>query len=90
MPKKMQKVLSILVEIIVFIFLLILLINSKEVITRLIKSGQTSPAMELPMYYVYAASIVGFSLGVIRSIQSIVKSTIKLFKDKSNQLGVSE
>ncbi|HAS73934.1 MAG TPA: TRAP transporter small permease [Clostridiales bacterium UBA8960] len=89
MPKKMQKVLSILVEIIVFIFLLILLINSKEVITRLIKSGQTSPAMELPMYYVYAASIVGFSLGVIRSIQSIVKSTIKLFKDKSNQLGVS-
>lgn len=90
MPKKVQKVISLLVEIIVFVFLLTLLINSSGVIERLVKSGQTSPAMELPMYYVYAATIVGFALGVIRSAQSIILSTMRLFDKKSNQVEVSE
>jgi len=90
MPKMIQKLINILIEIVVFAFLAILLFNSKEVIVRLIQSGQTSPAMEMPMYYVYAATIVGFSLGVFRSIQSIIISIMKLFKDKSNLTEVSE
>lgn len=90
MPKKVQKLLGILVEIIVLVFLGVLLVNSQDVIKSLIKSGQKSPAMELPMYYVYSASIVGFSLGVFRSIQSIFKSVIALFRGTSKRLEVTK
>lgn len=90
MPKIVQKILSIVVEIIVLIFLGVLLFNAQDVIKSLIKSGQTSPAMELPMYYVYSASIVGFALGVIRSVQAIVKSILALTKNNARKLEVTK
>ena len=36
-----------------------------------ISSGQVSPAMGLPMQYVYAAPVVGMVLTVIRLVQKI-------------------
>lgn len=89
MPKKVQAVLGITVDFVVLAFFVLLLVNSQQVIERLISSGQTSPAMGLPMVYVYAAAIVGFTLSVIRSIQSIVFSLKNLFK-KSNDLEVAK
>ena len=34
-------------------------------------SGQTSPAMEVPMYLVYAIIPIGFALASLRSVQAI-------------------
>lgn len=39
-----------------------------------ISSGQVSPAMGLPMQYVYAAPVLGFTLTAIRLIQKIIEA----------------
>ena len=47
-----------------------------------ISSGQVSPAMGLPMQYVYAAPVVGMILTIIRLIQKIYYAlTVKEWED---------
>jgi len=40
-------------------------------IHALIKTGQTSPAGEIPMYFVYVSLLVGFILTILRLVQRI-------------------
>ena len=42
-----------------------------KVTKTLIDNGQSSPALLIPMWKVYGASVVGFSLGLIRCAQQI-------------------
>lgn len=72
---------NLIVEIIILLFFGFLCFNSIEVVQRLYVSGQTSPAMELPMYLVYASTVVGFGLTIIRSLQNLVILT-KVLKHK--------
>lgn len=44
---------------------------SIDVIVNIQSSGQTSPALEIPMYLVYAVVPVGFGLAALRSVQNI-------------------
>ncbi len=57
-------------------FLSILFIRSLEVVSQIAASGQLSPSLQLPMQYVYAASTVGFFLGLVRYIQFIVRKYV--------------
>jgi C4-dicarboxylate transporter, DctQ subunit len=46
--------------------------NATFVVKRISASGQTSPAMGLPMVVIYASLVVGFALAILRGVQKIV------------------
>ena len=71
LPKSWRKAIDIVMEFIVLGFFAFLLFNSFAVVKRIGNSGQTSPALGLPMIVVYVSLIVGFALTCLRGIQKI-------------------
>ncbi len=62
-------------------------VNGAVSVTKtLINNGQTSPALLIPMWTVYGASVVGFALGIIRSVQQI----FLLYADMKRKAGNSK
>ena len=80
-PIPLQKVLMYIDKIINFLLFLVLFIYSFTVIKATYLSGQTSPAMQLPMWTVQISVTVSSLLSMIRSIQNLshlVRGKIKL------------
>ena len=80
-PIPLQKVLMYIDKIIIFLLFLVLFIYSFTVIKATYLSGQTSPAMQLPMWTVQISVTVSSLLSMIRSVQnllSLVRGKIKL------------
>ena len=80
-PIPLQKVLMYIDKIIIFLLFLVLFIYSFTVIKATYLSGQTSPAMQLPMWTVQISVTVSSLLSMIRSIQNLshlVRGKIKL------------
>ena len=65
-------------EIIVFGFAVFIAITGITVYQKITWSGQLSPAIGLPMQFVYAAPLVGFVLTAIRQLQCILRRIKKL------------
>ena len=59
--------------IIVLAFAIFIAATSVTVFQKITASGQISPALHVPMQFVYAAPLVGFFLTAIRQIQCIIK-----------------
>ncbi len=72
LPKSWRKPLDVFVEFFVLAFFGLMLYNSVFVVQKIGRSGQTSPALGLPMVAIYVSLIVGFLLAVIRGIQKII------------------
>ena len=72
-PKKARPYVEILSEIIVLAFAIFIAATSVTVFQKITASGQISPALHVPMQFVYAAPLVGFFLTAIRQIQCIIK-----------------
>lgn len=70
-PTKLRNTINILVDAINLAVMALLLKSSFTVIQNAVKSQRKSPAMQLPMYIVYLCLVIGFGLGVVRSIQMI-------------------
>ena len=80
-PIPLQKVLMYIDKIIIFLLFLVLFIYSFTVVKATYLSGQTSPAMQLPMWTVQISFTVSSLLSMIRSIQNLshlVRGKIKL------------
>ncbi|EGQ79639.1 TRAP transporter small permease [Fusobacterium animalis] len=80
-PIPLQKVLMYIDKIIIFLLFLVLFIYSFTVVKATYLSGQTSPAMQLPMWTVQISVTVSSLLSMIRSIQNLshlVRGKIKL------------
>jgi TRAP-type C4-dicarboxylate transport system permease small subunit len=71
-----KKVVDFISTILTLVFLGALFIRSLTVVGQIAASGQLSPSLGLPMQYIYAASSVGFFLGLLRYIQFIVRRYI--------------
>ena len=71
MPKGIKRGYAIVAYILFLIFAVAIIYYGILVVGMQITSGQVSPAMGLPMQYVYAAPVVGMVLTVIRLIQKI-------------------
>lgn len=56
--------------------------HSFGTVAAVIKTGEASVALHLPMQYVYASSVVGYGLGTVRYLQRIVL----LFLEKRSKL----
>ncbi len=72
-PKGMRPYIEILSEVIVLAFSVFIAFTSVTVFQKISASGQVSPALHIPMQFVYAAPLVGFVLTSIRQIQCIVR-----------------
>lgn len=82
--KKMYVVLQLLLNIILFTFFIYLSYYSFGYLMMSIDSNQLSPALEIPMYYIQVAPLIGFSMASIRAMQQIILDITKLVKGTYN------
>lgn len=82
LPEIVRKVMYLAVEVVVTVMMAVFAFYSIQVIQNYIKSAQTSPALQVPMWLIMLCTIVGFGLGTVRGIQSIIKM-IMHFGEKS-------
>ena len=69
MPPKVKNVINIIVDLVTAATMCLLGVNSISVIQKIIKSGETSPAMKWPMWIIYSMMLVGFFLATLRGLQ---------------------
>ncbi len=72
MPKRIKRGYAIVAYVLFLIFAIAIVYYGILVVGMQITSGQMSPAMGMPMQYVYAAPVVGMVLTVIRLVQKII------------------
>ena len=77
-PKKLRPYIELLSEIIVLAFAIFIAVTGVTVFQKITWSGQMSPAIGLPMQFVYAAPLIGFLLTAIRQLQCIVRKVKSL------------
>lgn len=68
-PPKARNVINILVDLVTGGAMLLLGWHAVGVVRSIFLSGETSPAMLWPMWIVYSIMLLGFFLGVLRSLQ---------------------
>ncbi|MGE4277923.1 MAG: TRAP transporter small permease [Lawsonibacter sp.] len=81
LPQAVHKVISILVDLVTTACMALLAYHSVAVVTGILASKETSPAMLWPMWIVYSVMLIGFMLGTLRGIQQAVIHITK-FKEK--------
>ena len=70
LPRWAQKLNLAIIEIVMLVFFVYMLQGAVNVTVGMIRSGQSSPALELPMYAIYGSAAVGFFLAIIRTLQN--------------------
>lgn len=91
LPKKIAAVFKIIEKATMLVFYFYMVPFAWTYFNNAVSSGQVSPAMQIPMYIVYVAPLVGFILSIIRLLQGVFeKSMIIAHDDKAGpgQLGV--
>ncbi|HCX61859.1 TRAP transporter small permease [Sedimentibacter sp.] len=83
-PKNIRKYVALIGDILFLAFAIIIVVTSYGVSGKIIMSGQTSPAVGLPMGLVYLAPFVGFAMVSLRLVQNIIKH-ITLLKGEDIQ-----
>lgn len=79
-PERMRPYIVILGDILFLLFAIYIMITGWKLCLIQIKLGKTSPALKLPLQYVYAAPMVGFGLAAFRQLQTILYRS-KLLKE---------
>lgn len=72
MPQVVRKTINILVDAVTAACMGLMTVHSVSVISSIMESGETSAAMQWPMWIVYIMMFVGFALGTFRAIQMLV------------------
>ena len=91
-PKSVQKAIRLTVKVLLLAFFIYLFRYSIDVVRATIISGQKSPALGIPMYYIQMSTVVGFFMAVLRLLQSLIetirppRSSKPLLKDGIEQL----
>ena len=78
LPSKLRGLLDIFADFFVTAIMLILGISSVGVVRGIMESGETSPAMLIPMYIIYSIMLAGFFLGTLRGIQKMYEHIRRL------------
>lgn len=72
LPKKAQKALAIIVDVCCLALCVLILTQGVSIVSTQLSKGQLSPAMRIPMGYMYAAIPVGMAFFCIRYVQQIL------------------
>lgn len=81
-PVKVQSVIWLLCDVIMFAFFLYMLPSAWDFAYASVLNGQTSAACGIPMYFVQGSIVVGFALAAFRSAQNSVKQIRQLLQKK--------
>ncbi len=73
-PKAVQKVLEAVSEAVTLLFFGYLTFYAYQATMNSMRGGMKSTAMEVPMWIIYAAVLIGSSLGLIRQTQKIFRA----------------
>lgn len=84
-PKRVNAVVKLFEKVILLVFYFFMIQYAYDYFTRAIASGQLSPAMQIPMYTIQIAPLVGFILSVIRLIQGVFEKTHVLVTGEENE-----
>jgi TRAP-type C4-dicarboxylate transport system permease small subunit len=71
-PKKARPYIEILGDVLFFAFAVFIIYTSFIWVQRQIMLNQASAALHVPMWMIYAAPFVGFTLTAIRQIQTVI------------------
>ncbi|NLY36226.1 MAG: TRAP transporter small permease [Tissierellia bacterium] len=74
LPHKMRKTIEILTNLIILGLFGVLFYYSVIYTNKIRITGQSSPAMQIPMWIMYISTIVGFGLGALRMAEEIFKN----------------
>ena len=69
LPTLLQKLILIAGDIFMFAFFSYMLNAACGVVSNVYRSGQTSPAMWIPMYFIFFSAVLGFALCLVRLLQ---------------------
>lgn len=72
-PKKLRKAVSVLTQLIVLVFCILVAYLAVRMTAAQYASGQTSPVLSFPLWIIYGIVIVGMSMSCIRIIMEIFK-----------------
>lgn len=78
-PKKLRPIIIIVGEILFLAFALFIVYAGFGLVQKQMVLGQQSPAMHIPMWFLYAAPPVGFLFTAIRQVQNIFGGIKELF-----------
>lgn len=73
-PKVVQRALDIASRIITLLFFAYLSFYAYQATMNSMRGGMKSTAMELPMWIIYAAVLIGSTLGLIRQVEDLYRS----------------
>lgn len=84
LPKQMEQIMDVVSKILATVFCLLMIVPSYNVMmsTKIGANWQVSPAMQMPMALLYSSALVGFILGAVRGVQSVVLTVRDLMKGK--------
>lgn len=68
-PKKVGELMEFIIWVICLIFFIYMFVNSITLLKLTMASQRTTPTMGIPYYIIYISTMLGFGLGVVRSIQ---------------------
>lgn len=71
-PQKWRPYIVILGDFIFLGFAVFICMTAYTIVKKQMILGQTSPAMGMPMWFLYSAPLVGFALASIRQVQTIL------------------
>lgn len=72
-PKSAQKILGLICDVVMVVFLCWLLKGTFEIIGNAAQVNQASPALGIPIANIYSAMAFGIALGIVRYIQLIYR-----------------
>lgn len=70
-PKNARPFVVIIGDIVTLIWCLFVITTGWMMTQKVLTSGQTSPAMSFPMYIIYFAPCLGYTLSAVRTVQTI-------------------
>lgn len=74
LSKKVQNLLELVCSVIMLVFLAFLLKGTLEIAANAAKIGQASPALRIPLVYLYGVMAFAVVLAMLRYVQAIVKN----------------
>lgn len=86
LPYSLRTITEVISSILTLALFVILLYKSYSVVLVISNSGQKSPALGIPMQYIYGSSLVGFFLGTFRYIQFLIRKYFYDGVEEKNRL----
>jgi TRAP-type C4-dicarboxylate transport system permease small subunit len=85
LPKKAQKVVSVLISVVVVLTLGYLLVESFGFLSIFVRSGRSTPMLHIPYLYIYGIAPVSFVVMIVSYFYSIIKGVKSEAKEALEQ-----